>query len=171
MNKVTSALCDREIVITPACQVSARGRAALTCVPRPARPAHGGAREGQKSDPASLGASFKLGPAESQRESLTLAGPAHGFESAELGVPSEVSAGHELIQPPKAPSEWGPSAMASCLGTVSDPVPLRARSRNLPTPIPGHNYLVQLSNFSCKPWRVYPVTCPSRRHFTKSTQD
>lgn len=63
--------------------------------------------EGQKPDPASLRASFKLGPAGSQRESLTLACPVHGFASAELGVPSEVSAGQELIQPPKAEWEMG----------------------------------------------------------------
>lgn len=64
------------------------------------RPAHLQAWEGQKPDPGSLRASFKLGPAGSQSESLAC--PAHGFESAELGVPSEVSLGHELIEPPRA---------------------------------------------------------------------
>lgn len=120
-----------------------QGSRTLRAPPGPARPTSK-FREGQKPDPAGLRASFKLGPAGSQRESLTLAGPAHRFASAELGVPSEVSAGQELIQPPKAAWEWGPSvtpAMASCLGTLSDPLPLRATSRNLPTPIRGQTIL------------------------------
>lgn len=151
-----------------------QGSRTLRAPPGPARPTSK-SREGQKPDPASLRASFKLGPAGSQRESLTLAGPAHGFASAELGVPSEMSAGQELIQPPKAAWEWGPSvapATASCLGTPSDPPPLRATSRNLPTPIRGQTILFNfLQLFSYKPWCVYPVTCPSGRPLTKSTQD